>query len=70
MSVLEKFNSEGIVSDLIDEAPASLLKVTYEDASVGGSELTPTQVKNEPKVEWESEGGSYYTLLMTGKIAR
>lgn len=30
-----------------------------------GNELTPTQVQNEPHVEWSAEDGGYYTLLMT-----
>lgn len=29
-----------------------------------GKELTPTQVKDKPKVSWESEKGAYYTLMM------
>lgn len=65
---LDKFVSEGIVSDLIDEVPANLLKVTYPSCVfVEGNELTPTQVKDEPQVEWKSEEGSFYTLLMTGE---
>lgn len=30
-----------------------------------GNELTPTQVKDQPAVKWESEEGVLYTLLMT-----
>ena len=30
-----------------------------------GVELTPTQVKDAPKVEWKADGESYYTLIMT-----
>lgn len=29
-----------------------------------GWELTPTQVKDKPKVTWEAEEGVFYTLLM------
>lgn len=29
-----------------------------------GNELTPTQVKDQPKVEWSSDPDSYYTLFM------
>lgn len=66
--MLEKFVSEGIVPDVIDEAPTKLLKVSYPSGvSVEGIELTPTQVKDQPTVEWEAEQGVYYTLLMTGK---
>lgn len=68
MSVLQKFLSEKIVSDVIDEAPSKILNVFYPSGvSPEGSELTPTQVKDEPKVEWEAEDGAFYTLLLTGK---
>jgi len=66
MSVLKKFVSDEIVPDLIDEAPKTLLKVSYSGGvTVDGGELTPTQVKDEPKVEWQADDGSFYTLLMT-----
>lgn len=68
MSLLEKFVTEGIVKDVIDEAPGKVLKLSYPSGvTVDGSELTPTQVKDQPKVEWEAEDGAFYTLLMTGK---
>lgn len=68
MSLLEKFVAEGIVSDVIDEAPGKVLEVSYlSGVAANGSELTPTQVKDQPKVEWEAEEGTFYTLLMTGK---
>jgi phosphatidylethanolamine-binding protein len=71
MSVLEKFISEGVVPDVIDEAPAKAVKVSYPSGAVPeGVELTPTQVKDEPKVEWESEDGSFYTVLLTGECHR
>lgn len=28
-----------------------------------GNELTPTQVKDKPRVSWPAEKGAYYTLL-------
>lgn len=31
-----------------------------------GNELKPTEVKDEPKVSWEAEAGTLYTLVMTG----
>lgn len=67
MSVLGKFITDGIVTDVIDEAPGIVLKVSYTSGvTVEGTELTPTQVKDQPKVEWEAEDGTFYTLLMTG----
>lgn len=68
MSVLEKFFTDKIVADIIDEAPGKVLKVSYPSGvSAEGVELTPTQVKDEPKVEWEAEDG-FYTLLLTGDL--
>lgn len=29
-----------------------------------GKELTPTQVKDVPKLKWDTEKGAHYTLLM------
>lgn len=69
MSVLQKFISDEIVGDLIDQAPEKLLKVSYPSGvNVEGVELTPTQVKDEPSIEWEAEDGAFYTLLMTGNL--
>lgn len=67
MSVLDKFVSQGVVGDVIDERPFSVCQVTYASGtSAQGLELTPTEVKDEPKVEWETEDGAFYTLLLTG----
>jgi len=66
MSVLQKFLSEQIIPDVIDEAPAKLLTVSYPSGvTVKGAELTPTQVKDEPEVKWEADDVAFYTLLFT-----
>lgn len=43
------------------------MQITYDNGILAdkGVELTPTQVKNQPKVEWQAEAGTYYTLIMT-----
>jgi len=48
--------------------PASVLSVTYpNDITVEiGKVLTPTQVKDEPTVEWSGDEDKFYTLSMTG----
>lgn len=69
MSVLEKFISEEIVPDLVDHVPSVALTVSYPSgAVVDGVELTPTQVKDEPKINYVTEEGAIYSLLMTGNI--
>lgn len=31
-----------------------------------GNELTPTQVKDQPSVDWSADPNAFYTLCMTG----
>nr|CAH7752657.1 unnamed protein product [Callosobruchus chinensis] len=33
-----------------------------------GNVLTPTQVKDIPKVTWDADSGKHYTLCMTGQL--
>lgn len=57
-----------IVPDVLQTLPAiDFLKVSYsDDVSVDlGNILTPTQVKEQPKIEYEAESSEFYTLLMT-----
>ncbi|XP_061394522.1 protein D3-like [Musca vetustissima] len=56
-----------IIPDVLDEAPMYLLKVTYSGgiSADRGVELTPTQVKDQPNVEWEADSDdTYYALVM------
>ncbi|EDV48022.1 uncharacterized protein Dere_GG13347 [Drosophila erecta] len=66
-SVEEVFRSHQVVPDVIPEPPNQLLKVTYSNNLVAkdGVELTPTQVKDQPVVEWDAQPGAFYTLIMT-----
>ncbi|XP_034486702.1 protein D2 [Drosophila innubila] len=66
-SVEDAFKTHGVVPDVIPEAPNQLLKVTYNNGLVAknGVEFTPTQVKEQPLVEWNAEPSDYYTLIMT-----
>lgn len=69
--IQNKFRDEGISPDVIDDLPElSLLKISYPSGvNVNlGNVLTPTQVKEQPKIEWDAEEGAFYTLLMTGKL--
>lgn len=69
--VKNKFRDEEIAPDVVEDLPElNNLKVSYPaDINVRlGNILTPTQVKEEPKVEWDAEEGAFYTLLMTGKV--
>lgn len=69
--VANKFRDQEITPDVVEDLPdLDSLKISYP-AGIKvklGNVLTPTQVKDQPTVEWEGEDGAYYTLLMTGKV--
>lgn len=56
-----------VVPDVIPVAPAEVAKVDYASgvSVTEGNELTPTQVKDVPKVEWNADPATFYTLCMT-----
>lgn len=56
-----------IVPDVIPVAPTDVAKVSYVSgvSANEGNELTPTQVKDSPKVEWNAQSNAFYTLCMT-----
>uniref|UniRef100_A0A1Q3FF27 Putative phosphatidylethanolamine-binding protein n=1 Tax=Culex tarsalis TaxID=7177 RepID=A0A1Q3FF27_CULTA len=65
--VQKAFTEHEVVPDVVDAAPAELAKVTYPSgvSANGGNELTPTQVKDQPRIEWTVDDPSaYYTLFM------
>jgi hypothetical protein len=48
----------------------ALFQVSYGSVKVDdGNELTPTQVKDPPTVNWGADDVSYYLLCMTGTQA-
>lgn len=57
--------SSMIVPDVLDEAPSSKLTVVYNGKELEiGDELTPLEVKDEPKVCWNADPHKYYLLCM------
>ncbi|XP_055595938.1 protein D2-like [Uranotaenia lowii] len=66
-AVKKTMEQHQVVPDVIPVAPAEEAKVSYPSGAVvqQGNELTPTQVKDIPKVEWNADSGSFYTLCMT-----
>ncbi|XP_018356916.1 PREDICTED: protein D2-like isoform X2 [Trachymyrmex septentrionalis] len=65
-SMAEALKTHKVIPDVVETVPASVLKVTYDGNIVEiGKELTPTQVKLQPNVEWEPEPNTFYTLCMT-----
>uniref|UniRef100_A0A915BK81 Phosphatidylethanolamine-binding protein n=1 Tax=Parascaris univalens TaxID=6257 RepID=A0A915BK81_PARUN len=67
MSAADAFKKHGVVPDVVPNGPSKLVKAVF-DSGVEvdcGNVLTPTQVKNPPKVSWDAEPGVLYTLIMT-----
>lgn len=68
--IQHKFRDNEIIPDVLEEVPEiETLKISYPSGvSVeSGNVLTPTQVKDQPTVEYKAEAGAFYTLLMTGE---
>ncbi|XP_050321984.1 putative odorant-binding protein A5 [Bactrocera neohumeralis] len=61
------FRELEVVPDILDEPPKELLKIEYDGGlDVGrGEEFTPTQTKDEPKLDWTAEPDAFYTIIMT-----
>ncbi|XP_020798725.1 protein D3 [Drosophila serrata] len=61
------FSDHKIVPDVLQSCPYKMLKVTYSGGQRVdmGRELTPTQVKQQPTVEWEADPNTLYTLILT-----
>ncbi|XP_049279147.1 protein D3-like isoform X1 [Anopheles funestus] len=60
------FAEHDIVPVLIDRAPDAFAKVVYRAKKLvdAGKELTPAEVRDEPKVEWYADPTELYTLVM------
>lgn len=50
------------------QSEISFLQVKYPSGVEvkDGNELTPTQVKDQPEVNFKADKNSFYTLIMTG----
>lgn len=64
----QALQTHGVIPDVVDKVPASVLNVTYPNklAVEIGKVLTPTQVKDQPTVQWSGETNTFYTLCLTG----
>jgi phosphatidylethanolamine-binding protein (PEBP) family uncharacterized protein len=63
-----RLREEEIVPDVLQTLPdVDLLSVSYSEGLKAdlGNILTPTQVKDKPKIVYDAEDGVHYTLLMT-----
>ncbi|XP_012266003.2 protein D2-like isoform X2 [Athalia rosae] len=66
-TMTEALKQHGVIPDVVDKIPASLVDVTYPgNLSVKiGQEFTPTQVKDQPAVKWNADPATFYTLAMS-----
>lgn len=66
--VNRRLREEEIIPDILGKLSddVNLLKVSWDDKIKAelGNVLTPTQVQNQPKVEYNAEDDAYYTLVM------
>ncbi|XP_055917010.1 protein D3-like [Eupeodes corollae] len=65
--VTESFSKHGVVPEIIPTAPKELLKVTFSSGASadGGNELTPTQVKDPPKINFQCDANQFHALCLT-----
>ncbi|KAL3266886.1 hypothetical protein HHI36_011036 [Cryptolaemus montrouzieri] len=56
-----------IIPDVIKMAPKEILEINYPSGVKAelGNILTPTQVKDMPKLKWTADSNELYTLCMT-----
>ncbi|KAJ6220731.1 hypothetical protein RDWZM_006543 [Blomia tropicalis] len=61
------FKVDEVVPHCLDRAPLHVAQVHYDSGVMMnlGTELTPTQVQNEPSVKWPTEPDQLYTLIFT-----
>lgn len=66
-SMAEALKTHGVVPDVVDKVPPSVVDVTYPNRLTVeiGKVLTPTQVKDPPTVKWDADANAFYTLCMT-----
>ncbi|XP_063914386.1 protein D2-like [Zophobas morio] len=66
LSDVEAFAKSEITPDVVPIAPTKLLKVEYKTKEVQlGNQITPKEVRDEPKVTYTGEPQAFYTLVMT-----
>ncbi|KAH8350654.1 hypothetical protein KR067_013631 [Drosophila pandora] len=55
-----------VVPEILDEPPKELLKIKYDNAFdiEEGKTYTPKELKFQPKLDWNADSGSFYTVVM------
>jgi len=63
---MNNLSKEQVIPDVIDKVPTAPVQVEYDSGveAQQGNELTPTQVKDQPKFSFEAKSDQLYTLAM------
>ncbi|XP_055847940.1 protein D3-like [Episyrphus balteatus] len=64
--VTQLMHDSGVDSnDIATNSVFGLLKITFDNNVIAdmGNELTPTQTKNEPTLDWDADENEFYTIL-------
>ncbi|XP_050298312.1 protein D3-like [Anthonomus grandis grandis] len=66
-NLLQNMEKEKVVPEVIDKAPSEVAEVVFPSGAKAemGKVLTPTLVKDQPKVKWNADPNSLYTVCMT-----
>ncbi|XP_055847915.1 putative odorant-binding protein A5 [Episyrphus balteatus] len=69
--ITKKMKEFEIIPNIVQSNVPELLKISFDSgASVNmGNEITPSQAKKQPKVEWKGDKNAYYTLVAFGPDA-
>ncbi|XP_058797988.1 protein D2-like isoform X2 [Phymastichus coffea] len=61
----DDYKIERIIPDVLDKAPINYLQISYNNKKVElGKELTPSEVKDAPLIEWNFDSSKFYTLIL------
>ncbi|KRF98333.1 uncharacterized protein Dwil_GK26794 [Drosophila willistoni] len=60
-----------IIPDILKEPPKQLLKMMFENSLdiAEGKAYTPTELKFQPKLEWDADAETFYTIIMVSPDA-
>ncbi|XP_033211840.1 protein D2-like [Belonocnema kinseyi] len=63
--IASQFEESRVAPDVVNKAPIEELEVKYGEKKLKfGDELTPTQVKDMPDIDFKHEDSALYTLIM------
>lgn len=65
--VLQAFKLGEVIPDVVSSTPKQLLHVKWRSGAEArlGNELTPTEVREKPIIDFAADPYAYYTLIMT-----